>query len=74
MGLPLAAGRDFDDSDNDRSGAVAIINQAEARRLFGDEHQAIGKRVVLTSESGTQLLQVVGITRIRPATTRRHAS
>jgi predicted lysophospholipase L1 biosynthesis ABC-type transport system permease subunit len=42
---------------------VAIINQAEARRLFGDEQLALGKRVVLTRESGTQLLQVVGITR-----------
>ena len=63
MGIALAAGRDFDDRDNDKSGAVAIINQAEARRLFGDERLAIGKHVVLTRESGTQLLQVVGITR-----------
>ena len=62
MGIPLAAGRDFEDSDNDTSGAVAIINQAEARRLFGDEHRAVGKRVVLSRDSGTQLLQVVGIT------------
>ena len=65
MGIPLAAGRDFEDSDHDRSGAVAIINQAEARRLFGDEQLALGKRVVLTRDSGTQLLQVVGITRDR---------
>jgi predicted permease len=36
MGVPLAAGREFEDSDNDTSGAVAIINQAEARRLFGE--------------------------------------
>ncbi len=63
MGIPLVAGRDFEDSDNDKSGAVAIINQAEARRLFGDEQLAVGKRVVLTRESGTQLLQVVGIIR-----------
>jgi predicted permease len=65
MGIPLAAGRDFEDSDHAKSGAVAIINQAEARRLFGDERLAVGKRVVLTRESGTQLLQVVGITRDR---------
>jgi predicted permease len=65
MGIPLAAGREFEDSDNNTSAAVAIINQAEARRLFGDERQAVGKRVVLTTESGTQLLQVVGITRDR---------
>ena len=61
MGIPLVAGRDFEDSDNDKSGAVAIINRTEARRLFGDEHLAVGKRVVLTRESATQLLQVVGI-------------
>jgi predicted permease len=62
MGIPLAAGREFEDSDHDNDVAVAIINQAEARRLFGDEQQAVGKRVVLTRDSGTQLLQVVGIT------------
>ena len=61
MGIPLVAGRDFEDSDNNKSGAVAIINRAEARRLFGNEQLAVGKRVVLTRESGTQLLQVVGI-------------
>jgi predicted permease len=66
MGIPLFAGRDFEDSDNDKSGAVAIINQAEARRLFGDEQQALGKRVVLTRESGTQRLQIVGISRDQP--------
>ncbi|HXT71002.1 MAG TPA: ABC transporter permease [Vicinamibacterales bacterium] len=65
MGIPLFAGRDFEDSDNDKSGAVAIINQTEARRLFGDEQRALGKRVVLTRDGGTQLLQVVGITRDR---------
>jgi len=65
MGIPLAAGRDFEDSDHDKSGAVAIINQAEARRLFGDEQLALGKRVVLTREPGNQLLHVVGITRDR---------
>ena len=62
MGIPLSAGRDFEDSDHNASGAVAIINRAEARRLFGDEQLAVGKRVVLTRDSGTQLLQVVGIT------------
>jgi putative ABC transport system permease protein len=65
MGIPLLAGREFEDSDDDRSGPVAIINQAEARRLFGDERQAVGKRVALTRESGTELLQVVGTTRDR---------
>jgi len=65
MGVSWVAGRDFDESDNNTSGAVAIINRAEARRLFGDEHLAVGKRVVLNRDSGTQLLQVVGITRDR---------
>jgi predicted permease len=66
MGIPLFAGREFENSDTDKSGAVAIINQGEARRLFGDEQRALGKRVVLTRETGTQLLEVVGITRDRP--------
>jgi putative ABC transport system permease protein len=61
MGIPLLAGRDFEDGDHGKSEAVAIINRAEARRLFGDEHQAVGKQVVLTRESTAQLLQVVGI-------------
>jgi predicted permease len=61
MGIALVAGRDFEDRDTSKSGAVAIINRAEARRLFGDERQAVGKRVVLTADSGTQILEVVGI-------------
>jgi predicted permease len=61
MGIPLVAGRDFEDRDDGKSGAVAIINRGEARRLFGDEQQAIGRRVVLTRDSAVEHLQVVGI-------------
>jgi predicted permease len=44
LGIPLAAGRDFDARDRRGSPAVAIVNQAFARKFFGNE-RAIGRRI-----------------------------
>jgi len=35
MGIPLVSGRDFTERDTPRTAAVAIVNQAFARRYFG---------------------------------------
>src|SRR5205807_2651308 len=43
MGIPLIAGRDFTPSDNTKAPAVAIVNEAFARRYFPDE-SPLGKR------------------------------
>jgi predicted permease len=45
MGTPLIAGRDFTDRDVTGSAAVAIVNQAFARKFF-DGGNPLGRRVV----------------------------
>ncbi len=44
MGVPLIAGRQFDDRDSEGTQQVVIINQAMARRFWPDE-SPIGKRI-----------------------------
>jgi predicted permease len=45
LGIPLRAGRDFDERDNTRVPEVVIINEAFARRFFPDENP-IGRTLV----------------------------
>lgn len=58
-GLPLLAGRDFTERDNETSPPVAIINQTMARFFFGSENP-IGKR--FGGPQGKQI-QIVGVAR-----------
>lgn len=48
-GMRIVAGRAFDDTDEAGSARVAIINEALAERLFGDE-DPLGRRVTWTGE------------------------
>jgi predicted permease len=43
LGIPLLAGRDFDDRDNEHGVHVAVINRAAARELFGTDYP-LGRR------------------------------
>jgi predicted permease len=43
--IPLAAGREFADRDNENGAPVAIVNNTLAQRFFGGAANAIGKRV-----------------------------
>ena len=61
MGIPIVAGRDFDERDAAGSGPVAILSSVEARRLFGSDRSAIGKRVIPPGELNSPPLQVVGV-------------
>jgi predicted permease len=45
--IGLAAGRDFEDSDDAASGPVAIVNDTLAARFWGDAANAVGKRIRL---------------------------
>src|SRR6185436_1343878 len=45
LGIPLRAGRDFDERDNMRVPEVVIINEAFARRFFPDENP-IGRTLI----------------------------
>lgn len=58
LGIPLIAGREFTESDNDKSEFVAIINQAMQRR-FWPQGDAIGKRI--SPNNGKRWYQIVGI-------------
>jgi putative ABC transport system permease protein len=59
-GTPLVLGRDFSERDNDEAPNVAIVNQEFARRLYGSEQNAIGKRFH-ASGGESPLLEIVGI-------------
>jgi predicted permease len=55
-GMKVLSGRNFEPTDRDGSGRVAILNQALAERLFGSENP-IGRRVAWTG----QVLSAIGM-------------
>jgi predicted permease len=58
LGIPIVAGRDFDEHDTQHSKQVIIINQAMAEQLFPDENP-LGQRLV-TGMMGLEA-EVVGV-------------
>jgi putative ABC transport system permease protein len=46
--IPLAAGREFADRDDETAAPVAVVNQTLAQRFWGGAANAIGKRVRVT--------------------------
>jgi putative ABC transport system permease protein len=62
LGIPMLAGRDFNDSDKPRSPRAAIVNQAFARKL-GLGENPIGKmfRREATPSSPEELNEIVGL-------------
>ena len=63
MQIPLAAGRSFTTQDHLKSPAVAIVNEALARREFGSVERALGQRLTSYSAGGEQVSEVVGVIR-----------
>jgi predicted permease len=63
-GIPLAAGREFDERDNERAGRVAIVNETIARRYFNGQNP-IGRRVGFPQRAGPPQLdtEIVGVVR-----------
>lgn len=59
-GMRLIAGRMLDESDNESSPWVAVINQAMARQFWPDENP-IGKRFQYNMEDGRTWVTVIGI-------------
>lgn len=57
MAIPMMLGRDFAPEDGSRAGAVAIVNDALAKRYFRNEHP-LGRRFML---SGPQPLEIIGV-------------
>ncbi len=60
MKMKLVKGRDFTDHDNGDAPQVAIVNQEFARRLYGSEENALGKRLHFWSTS-SPVVEIVGI-------------
>jgi predicted permease len=56
---PLVQGRDFTDRDNTDAPRVVIVNQEFARRFYGGEQNALGKR--FRFEQGTPLMEIIGV-------------
>jgi predicted permease len=56
MGIPVVAGRDFNDGDTAKAPKVAIVNESFAR-LLGAARDAIGTRIGVTSAEHT----IVGV-------------
>lgn len=59
MGIPLVAGRDFAETDDENSAPVVIVNQTLARRLWPGGN-AVGRRVSFFSGKWMPVVGVVG--------------
>lgn len=62
MGIGLRAGRAFSPQDHLQSPAVAIVNEAFARKEFGSAAAAIGRQVTTVSGRGEEVVTIVGVT------------
>jgi predicted permease len=59
MGVPLIAGREFNEKDVLGASRVAIINETMARRYWGDS-SPIGRRIGFGRQQGTNI-EIVGV-------------
>ena len=62
LGLPLIAGREFTDGDDDDAPRVVIVNQKLARAAWGAENP-VGRNLVLDYQRGPYPYEVVGVVR-----------
>jgi predicted permease len=62
IGTDLVAGRDFEGPEREGTPSAVIVNAELARRMFGREQDAIGKRFRF-GDDDAPLLQVVGVAR-----------
>ncbi len=60
VGMPQVAGRDFTGFDDAKTPEVVIVNQTLARRLWGDEPSAVGRRLEIFFGHAYEL-EVVGV-------------
>jgi predicted permease len=60
VGTPIVSGRDFEWSDTDGNGRVAIVNLAVAKRYFGDA-SPLGHRITVGFDASRRDLVIVGV-------------
>lgn len=58
--IPIIAGRDFTVADDSRAPRVAIVSKATSRRL-GGEQGLLGRRIIMGSQGGGEVMEVVGV-------------
>jgi predicted permease len=58
--VPMIAGRDFTERDTADAPLVAIVSKATSRKLGGEEG-LLGRRIIMGSQGGGQVMEVVGI-------------
>ncbi len=61
MGIPLLAGRDFEDRDRPGAPSVAVVNQTFARYFFGNE-SPVGRHLRFRGDEKTPI-EIVGLVR-----------
>jgi predicted permease len=62
MEIPMILGRDLSARDDERAPKVAVINQAMARKYFGDQNP-IGKRFSFGADEDAEKIEIVGVVR-----------
>src|SRR5580704_3766261 len=62
IGTDLVAGRDFEAPEREGTPSTVIVNAELARRLFGGERDALGRRFRFGGDDAP-LLEVVGVAR-----------
>ena len=60
MKITLLRGRDFTERDNSNAPQVVIVNQEFARRVYGSDEAAMGKRLHYWW-SGSPLVEIIGV-------------
>jgi predicted permease len=60
MKITLLMGRDFTERDNSNAPQVVIVNQEFARRVYGSDQAAMGKRLHYWW-SGSPLVEIIGV-------------
>ncbi len=58
--ISMLAGRDFTERDTADAPLVAIVSKATSRKLGGDEG-LLGRRIIMGSQGGGQVMEVIGI-------------
>src|SRR5688572_25409810 len=56
--IPLTAGREFENQDDDTAAAVAIVNNTLAERFWGRAANAIGKRIRIGNDDWRTVIGV----------------